>query len=133
MQEVYIEDKNKNVPNSSNGSNISKKILEELGLELETINNQEIERDFFLSTQKYDSIKKYIVDLKKEYSSSALTSLQENATIKQKFPLLNLVRQILSVYGYKMVPIRKCDGYTNDKRKKFKRFFIIAKEEGLEK
>ena len=84
--------------------------------------------------KKYDSMKKYIIDLKKEYSSSSLTSLQENATTKQKFPLLNLVRQILSVYGYKMVPIRKCDGYTNDKRKKFKRFFLILKNDiGLEK
>lgn len=128
MQEVDIKDENKN------GTNISKKILEELGLEIETINNKEIERDFLLNMQKYDSMKKYIIDLKKEYSSSSLTSLQENATTKQKFPLLNLVRQILSVYGYKMVPIRKCDGYTNDKRKKFKRFFLILKNDiGLEK
>lgn len=124
MQEADIKDEYKN------GTNIiiSKKILEELGLQIETINNKEIERDFFLNMQKYDSMKKYIIDLKKEYSSSSLTSLQENATTKQKFPLLNLVRQILSVYGYKMVPIRKCDGYTNDKRKKFKRFFLIVKD-----
>jgi len=109
--------------------NVSKKILEELGIEIEKIENHEIDRDFFLDMHKYDTIQKYIVSLKKEFSSSFLTSLQENARIKQKFPLLNLVRQILNVYGYKMEPLRKCDGYTVDKKKKFKRYFLIVKEE----
>jgi len=109
--------------------NVSKKILDELGIEIEKIENHEIDRDFFLDMHKYDTIQKYIVSLKKEFSSSFLTSLQENARIKQKFPLLNLVRQILNVYGYKMEPLRKCDGYTVDKKKKFKRYFLIVKEE----
>lgn len=111
--------------------NVSKKILEELGIEIEKIENHEIDRDFFLDMHKYDNIQKYIVSLKKEFSSSFLTSLQENARIKQKFPLLNLVRQILNVYGYKMEPLRKCDGYTKDKKKRFKRYFLIVKEETI--
>jgi len=111
--------------------NVSKKILEELGIDIEKIENHEIDRDFFLDMHKYDGIQKYIVSLKKEFSSSFLTSLQENARIKQKFPLLNLVRQILNVYGYKMEPQRKCDGYTVYKKKKFKRYFLIVKEETI--
>jgi hypothetical protein len=111
--------------------NVSKKILEELGIDIEKIENHEIDRDFFLDMHKYDAIQKYIVSLKKEFSSSFLTSLQENARIKQKFPLLNLVRQILNVYGYKMEPLRKCDGYTLDKKKRFKRYFLIVKEETI--
>ena len=110
---------------------VSKKILDELGINIEKIENCEIERDFFLDLTKYKNIQKYITELKKEFSSSFLTSLQENASVKQKFPLLNLVRQILNVYGYKMEPIRKCDGYTSDKKKRFKRYFFIVKEETI--
>lgn len=118
-------------PEKETKQNVSKKILEELGIDIEKIENHEIDRDFFLDMHKYDNIQKYIVSLKKEFSSSFLTSLQENARIKQKFPLLNLVRQILNVYGYKMEPFRKCDGYTVDKKKKFKRYFLIVKEETI--
>jgi hypothetical protein len=56
-----------------------------------------------------------------------LTSLQKNADKSQKWPLLNLIRQILSVYGYKMKPIRKADGYTLEGVKKYKRYFQIYK------
>jgi hypothetical protein len=56
-----------------------------------------------------------------------MTSLQKNADKSQKWPLLNLVRQILNVYDYKMEPIRKSDGYTLEGVKKYKRFFLIKK------
>jgi hypothetical protein len=57
-----------------------------------------------------------------------MTSLQKNAEKEQKWPLLNLVRQILNVYNYKMEPIRKSDGYTLEGVKKYKRFFQIIKK-----
>ena len=56
-----------------------------------------------------------------------LTSLQTNAQKKQKWPLLNLVRQILKSNDYKMEPIRKSNGYTKDGKKKYLRFFLIKK------
>lgn len=56
-----------------------------------------------------------------------MTCLQKTANINQKWPLLNLIRQILHKNGYEMVPIRKCDGYTLDKIKKYKRFFNCKK------
>ena len=42
--------------------------------------------------------------MKKMYSSGALTALQKSAEAKQKWPLLNLVRQILKSnnYNYKL-------------------------------
>ena len=97
--------------------------------ELEDINGQMISRYFLLSDEKYDEIKLYIPDLKKNFSSSFMTSLQKNAEKQQKWPLLNLVRQILNVYSYKMVPVRKSDGYTLDGKKKYKRYFLIVKKE----
>jgi hypothetical protein len=57
-----------------------------------------------------------------------MTSLQKNADIVQKWPLLNFVRQILNTYGYKMEPIRKADGYTLDGVKKYKRYFKITQK-----
>jgi hypothetical protein len=92
----------------------SKNILKQVGLEfneLKDINHSIIPRESLLSDTKYEEIKILIPELKKKYSSSFMTSLQKNADKSQKWPLLNLIRQILSVYGYKMKPIRKADGY----------------------
>ena len=52
--------------------------------------------------------------MKKMYSSGALTALQKSAETKQKWPLLNLVRQILKSNNYNMEPIRKSNGYTKE-------------------
>jgi hypothetical protein len=85
-------------------------------------------REQLLSDLKYEDVKKYIPELKKKFSSSFMTSLQKKAEINQKWPLLNLIRQILTVYNYHLTPIRKCDGYTEDGVKKYKRFFKIVKK-----
>ena len=68
-----------------------------------------------------------IQKMKKLYSSGSLTSLQKNAQETQKWPLLNLVRQILKSNNYKMYPIRKSNGYTQEGKKKYLRYFIIKK------
>ena len=76
---------------------------------------------------------KDIDEIKKFYSSGALTSLQKNAGTNQKWPLLNLVRQILKTNNYLMHPIRKSNGYTKDGKKKYLRFFLIKKVKKIEK
>jgi|TARA_R110002096_G_scaffold246071_2_gene438333 hypothetical protein len=98
-----------------------------IGMDVDTIDGLFIPRDMLLDESKYNSVKDDISDLKKKLSSSSLTSLQNNAKTNQKWPLINLIRQILHVYRYNMVPIRKSDGYTKDGVKKFKRFFQIKK------
>ena len=108
-----------------------KSIFKIIGLEMNdfnVLNGLTIPRETLLSDDKYDEIKSFIPDLKKKYSSSLMTSLQKNAEQSQKWPLLNLIRQILHVYGYKMEPIRKADGYTLEGVKKYKRYFMIHKK-----
>jgi hypothetical protein len=108
-----------------------KTLFNTIGLEtndLQQLNGLTIPRDILLSDNKYDEIKCFIPDLKKKFSSSFMTSLQKNAETSQKWPLLNLVRQILHVYGYKMEPIRKADGYTLEGVKRYKRYFMIHKK-----
>jgi len=91
-----------------------------------------IPRETLLSTMTYDNIKDDIQTMKKIYSSGSLTSLQKNAQDIQKWPLLNLVRQILKSNNYKMEPIRKSNGYTQEGKKKYLRYFIIKKVTSLE-
>lgn len=109
----------------------SKTILKIIGIdfnEIDELNGLTIWREQLLSDLKYEEIKKLLPELKKIYSSSFMTSLQKNADKSQKWPLLNLVRQILNVYDFKMDPIRKSDGYTLEGVKKYKRYFLIKKK-----
>lgn len=107
------------------------KIFKLIGIDcisISELNGIFIEREILLSDAKYDEVKKVIPDLKKSFSSSYMTCLQQNAKQSQKWPLLNLIRQIIHFYGYKMMPIRKSDGYTSDGVKKYKRFFQVEKK-----
>ena len=109
----------------------SRTILKIIGIEfneIDDLNELTILRDQLLSDKKYEEVKKLLPELKKIYSSSLMTSLQKNADKSQKWPLLNLVRQILSTHNYKMEPIRKSDGYTLEGVKKYKRYFLINKK-----
>ena len=110
---------------------VSKLILQKVGLDFNAENNlneQTIPREQLLCDTKYEEIKILIPDLKKVLSSTFMTGLQNNAEELQKWPLLNLTRQILSAYKYQMTPLRKSDGYTKDGVKKYKRFFQIKKQ-----
>jgi len=114
----------------------SKKILNSIGINIVSIDDLDnffIPREQLLSDLKYEEIKKLIPELKKNFSSSFMTSLQKNAEKEQKWPLLNLVRQILNIYNYQMAPIRKSDGYTLEGVKKYKRFFQIIKSKNKDK
>ena len=109
---------------------LSVKFLNNIGLVFEDpsgLDGQLISRDMLLNTEIYNSIKDSIPEFKKLFSSSTLTSLHKNAEESQKWPLINITRQILKQNNFKMVPIRKSDGLTPDKKKKYKRFFQIQK------
>jgi len=86
-----------------------------------------IPRETLLSDQSYNLIKKNIDKFKKYFSSSTMTSLHINAEETQRWPLINLIRQILKANNFNMLPIRKSNGYDKNKKKMFKRFFKIQK------
>ena len=101
---------------------------------VEHLNNMEIPRDVLLSPKTYEKVKPKIAYIKKHgFSSSSLTSLQKNAEANQKWPLLNLVRQVLKASNYNMIPVRKANGSTLQGKKKYIRFFRIKKLKNLEK
>ena len=103
-------------------------ILSEFGIQdLEHLDGTLLERDMFLDIEKYKRVKEKIQELKQYFSSSLLTSLQENAEEKQRFPLINIVRQLLKAKYYQMEPIRKANGYEKSGKKLYKRYFLIKK------
>ncbi len=111
---------------------IIKDIFSTIGISFALLeDNQEIliERELLICETKYLEVKDKIPNLKKYFSSSFLTSLQKKAAENQKWPLLNLVRQILKARLYHMKPIRKANGYTKQGVKLYKRFFLISKLE----
>tara|TARA_A100001015_G_scaffold211926_1_gene237628 strand:- start:6635 stop:6976 length:342 start_codon:yes stop_codon:yes gene_type:complete len=93
---------------------------------IDQLTNVEFERNFILSLN-YETMKANIPMLKQTFSSSELTSLQNNAEIKQKWPQLNIIRQLLSSINLKLKPIRKANGYDKYGKKLYRRLFIITK------
>ena len=107
-----------------------KKFLNKVGIEFENIeqlDGQLIPRDILLNKDLYEEIKKDIPELKKLFSSSSHTSLHKNAEESQKWPIINITRQILKSCNFDMEPIRKSDGKTKDGKKRFRRYFKITK------
>lgn len=113
-------DKNKKMINFLNKASIVCNNINDL-------NGMLIPREIFMNEERYKNIKEDIPELKKIFSSSYLTSLQETAQDKQRWPLLNLIRQLLRSCNYKLTPKRVSDGYTLDGKKKYKRMFIVEK------
>ena len=111
------------------------KILNLCDLSLNSISemdNIKISREKLINNYLYEQIKEKILKqeilkLKKELSSSFYTCLHNDVEKKQRWPLVNLIRQLLRHYKYKLLPIRECDGYTKDKKKKYRRFYVIKK------
>lgn len=86
-----------------------------------------LERQILLDDNKLDNMKDEIEQIKKIFTVSTINSLQKNAKERQKWPLLNLIRQTLKNIKYNMVPFRKANGYDENKKKIFIRYFKIEK------
>ena len=94
---------------------------------LNDLNGMLVPREMFFNDTIYKDLKVQIPQLKHIFSSSYLTALQAPAEKNQRWPLLNLIRQVLRSSSFKLTPKRVSDGYTVDGKKKYKRMFIIEK------
>ena len=94
---------------------------------LEDLEYQLIPREILLDKKVYKNVYDEIPILKNYLKSSNCTCLHSNAERTQRWPLLNIIRQILRNYNYKMEPIRKAEGYTEDGKKIYRRYFLVCK------
>ena len=94
---------------------------------LNDLNGMLVPRELFFNDTIYKQLKEKIPALKNMFSSSYLTALQAPAEKIQRWPLLNLMRQVLRSCSFKLTPKRLSDGYTLDGIKKYKRMFIIER------
>lgn len=105
---------------------ISQNILSKVGIDLS--NNTDvsllIKRDTLLDDNIYETIKPQLNDLKTIINSHNHTCLHKDADSSQKWPLINLVRQILHHYNYNMEPVRKC--VSKNGVKVYTRYFLIS-------
>ena len=96
------------------------------------LNGLIIERDDLIDiygniNNKYEQIKLLIPELKKYFSSTKLNSLHKNASDNQKWPVLNILRQILKTKNFILFPKRIANGYTKSGQKLYRRIFTISK------
>ena len=97
-------------------------------IDISSLNGTMIPRNKLLDKDTYLNLSGDIIELKNSFSNSSLTFLQESAYKKQKFPLINTVRQLLKTIDYKMTPVRKSAGYHHvNGKKQYERFFKIEK------
>ena len=111
-------------------------ILNKCDLSLNNLTDIEgikISRDKLIKHDLYENVKDDIMKMKEILSSSFYTCIQKDPEKKQKWPLINFMRQLLKTFGYNMKPIRECDGYNALGKKKYKRYFIIVKKVNKQK
>ena len=92
---------------------------------LQELSGKQIPREVLLDLNLYNNLYDSISELKEIYSTTKTTCLQSSAETNQKWPLLNLVRQVLKLNKFNLLPIRVSDGYAKDGKKKYKRYFLI--------
>ena len=97
---------------------------------IEDLLNIEIDRMVLLEDPFYSYAMNYKEIIKKKYnkiySSNYYNFTHNNAITQQKFPSINLLRQILKSTHLKLSPYYKSFGYDNNKKKIVQRYFIIT-------
>mgnify|MGYP005645405719 FL=1 len=92
----------------------------------EDLLNMRINHTYLRSDMFKTKITKMIPKLKQKYKSHTLTCLHNNSLEKQKFPTINMIRQILKCNNLKLQPFimyNGCDPITH--KKILERYFDI--------
>ena len=95
--------------------------------ELKDLIGIEIERDLILTNEVSHHLLSYQKKIKESgYKTGTLTSLHKNNNNKQKWPEINIVRQLLKCNKLKLQPFVKSNGYDKQSgKKKVIRWFRI--------
>ena len=105
------------------------KLFNILGYEATTIDELfdiTLSQDDLKSKELIDKLYIMIANLKNEYKSQKLTCLHRNSIDKQKFPALNMIRQICKCNSLKVSPFIICKGYDKSTGKKItERYYSI--------
>jgi hypothetical protein len=115
---------------SDKKKDILKAILSLIGINYTHISDiigVSITRDSLLDDKVVTGLMSFQLELRNcGYKSGKLTSLHKNNTSNQKFPAINMIRQILKCNGYKLTPYVINIGYNIVTGNKItKRFFKI--------
>lgn len=125
-----IDDNVKIISIKDQNIELLKNMLKIIDVEFEHLDdliNTIIVRDFLLREDIEDKFIALQNDIKEVgYSSSKLTSLHKNSVYSQKFPAINMLRQILKCNGLKLLPKKEYNGYTAMGHKIINRYFIIT-------
>ena len=95
--------------------------------------NIELERNSFLTPEVVEHFQKFKNEFKNlGYKTGKLTSLHKNNLVKQKFPAINMLRQLLKCNNLLLKPLIKSNGYDKiSGRKNTIRYFIIKEKESI--
>ena len=97
--------------------------------QLEELTSITIQRDLLKGKKITEKILELVPELREVYNSAYLTCLHDNSIYKQKFPVINLIRQILKCNFFLMTPKVVSNGYEKvTGRKLVTRIFVIEKE-----
>ena len=91
-----------------------------------------VQREVLLSEDVLEKLRNMVSRLKGKYKSDGLNCLHQNREIKQKFPGINLVRQIFKCNGYHLKPIFYSKGYCKHSGKKImqRNFKVVRLTDG---
>ena len=87
-----------------------------------------IDRDVLLSVDIEEKLTQLVAKLKSKYKTDGLNCLHKNRNKKQKFPGINLIRQIFKCNGYHLKPFFYSAGYNKANGQKIvKRNFKVVR------
>tara|TARA_Y100000389_G_C17054425_1_gene314350 strand:+ start:138 stop:503 length:366 start_codon:yes stop_codon:yes gene_type:complete len=105
------------------------KLFNILGYEATNIDellNITLSQDSLKSKELTEKLYIMIENLKNEYKSQKLTCLHKNSLEKQKFPALNMIRQICKCNSLYVTPFVVCKGYDKASGRKItERYYSI--------
>ena len=110
---------------------VLKVLLDILGINVSSENdllNIEIEQEQLKDTDMviiYATMKNFIKE--KKYKSDYLNCLHDNSLKKQKYPAVNMLRQIMRCNGFHLYPHVVCNGYDSMGKKIRIRYYRVRK------